>query len=484
MNLGANAFDIALLGAVFSLSQMVLVPLLGSLSDRHGRKSILLCGYLGNACVNLMLSRTTCLWQLLVIQVFSGVASGTSPVETAYLMELTANEEELNSIFLLQRVTLTIGALLGPLVAKAVENSGFQMLCYINLIVYLVSVYVGMAFLNDRLPSCPGSPQAGRESTPLGASPKVGMTSSLTPTALKSQSSKWCKLLTGRGTGVMLAASFAMSAGSSITEGSDPVFLRDHFGYGQDQMSNLILTTSVVTLLTTPVMPILQSLFPKVKGYVAGCIGLCLMTLCLVLGSNTRSSWVPCACAGLALGVFDSLLALSFMSLASDHCKNDSLGTFLGLNSFVSNLAALILPLIGGFFYRIDNFLNYGIRCGFFAVGAGIMASIQSLPRKAADHEETEPLHEDEDVDTDDALSPLPVSPLPCSASLYFGRRHANDIFCADENLRRLFYRRLQPVTCPKAVSIDVENFSSSASAYQDARPRFQASKTLSFSKN
>ena len=62
--LGATGSTLGLLMATFSIMQFIFAPIWGSLSDRYGRKPIILVGILGNVLAQLMMGFATELWML------------------------------------------------------------------------------------------------------------------------------------------------------------------------------------------------------------------------------------------------------------------------------------------------------------------------------------------------------------------------------------------------------------------------------------
>ena len=114
----------ALQGTVFNLTQMIFAPVVGTMSDRIGRKRILILVAVGSAFVNLFQAKARDLTQILVVRALGGIVSSGGPVYTAYLMEETSSEEELREVLVLQRLVVTIGAILGPLIAKAAGGDG------------------------------------------------------------------------------------------------------------------------------------------------------------------------------------------------------------------------------------------------------------------------------------------------------------------------------------------------------------------------
>ncbi|CAE7873596.1 TTC28 [Symbiodinium sp. KB8] len=146
LEMGANAFDIALQGTVYNLTQMIFSPFIGTLSDRVGRKRILIMALLGGAFVSFLQAKAENLTQMLVVRAVGGIAASSGPVETAYLMEESTSEKELREVLVLQRIVVTLGAILGPLVAKVFSHLSFQDLCYLIVASNIVGAFIGIFF--------------------------------------------------------------------------------------------------------------------------------------------------------------------------------------------------------------------------------------------------------------------------------------------------------------------------------------------------
>ncbi len=88
-NLGASAFTIGVLISSFSIAQLATSPLWGRLSDRYGRRPMLLIG-LGAACIAyVVFGLATSLWLLLLSRTVQGAGGGTTGVVQAYIADST-----------------------------------------------------------------------------------------------------------------------------------------------------------------------------------------------------------------------------------------------------------------------------------------------------------------------------------------------------------------------------------------------------------
>src|ERR1700688_4638776 len=82
-HLGAGPASVGLLLAVFSAAQFVCAPLLGRLSDRIGRKPVLIMSLVGTAAASFLTGVAGSLWLLLVARVVDGASGGSVAVAQA-----------------------------------------------------------------------------------------------------------------------------------------------------------------------------------------------------------------------------------------------------------------------------------------------------------------------------------------------------------------------------------------------------------------
>ena len=83
---GAGGTELGLLVASYAVMRLIFGPIWGSLSDRVGRKPILLIGVLGYGITMVGFGLATQLWMMFVARILSGVlSSATSPTTMAYI---------------------------------------------------------------------------------------------------------------------------------------------------------------------------------------------------------------------------------------------------------------------------------------------------------------------------------------------------------------------------------------------------------------
>ena len=105
---------VGLLTGVFSLMQLLFAPLWGWLSDRIGRRPLLLLGMAGYGLAQLLFGMATSLWMLYAARILGGIlASATIPAATAYVADAT-NDKERGQGMAWLGTAVSLGAVAGP----------------------------------------------------------------------------------------------------------------------------------------------------------------------------------------------------------------------------------------------------------------------------------------------------------------------------------------------------------------------------------
>ena len=89
---GANAFVIGLLGATYPLMQFLGAPVLGRLSDRFGRKPVLLVSQIGTLAGFILLGLANALWLLFVSRVIDGLSGANLSTAQAVVADSTTGK--------------------------------------------------------------------------------------------------------------------------------------------------------------------------------------------------------------------------------------------------------------------------------------------------------------------------------------------------------------------------------------------------------
>jgi len=140
------AADIGLLSALYAAMQFVFAPVLGSLSDRFGRRPVLLVSLAGAAVNYLFLALAPNLGLLLLGRAIAGLTSANNAVAAAYITDISPGEQRARRFGLLNAmfgvgfiVGPVLGGLLGdhwvrlPFIAAAALNTGNLLLAFLML---------------------------------------------------------------------------------------------------------------------------------------------------------------------------------------------------------------------------------------------------------------------------------------------------------------------------------------------------------------
>ncbi|MYI66858.1 MAG: TCR/Tet family MFS transporter, partial [Gemmatimonadetes bacterium] len=111
---GARGLETGLLISVYSLVQLVMAPLWGRLSDRFGRRPILILGLLGSAVAYFIFARADSLAMLFLSRIIGGIGGSTIPVAQAYIADVTPPERRAGNMGLIG-AAFGLGFVIGPL---------------------------------------------------------------------------------------------------------------------------------------------------------------------------------------------------------------------------------------------------------------------------------------------------------------------------------------------------------------------------------
>jgi len=104
---GANAFMLTSLFSVFSLCSFLSAPVLGALSDKIGRRPVLLLSIFSTAIGWFVFASAGKIWVLFLGRIIDGIAAGNFPIAQSYLSDLSKDEKDRTANF------GTIGAIFG-----------------------------------------------------------------------------------------------------------------------------------------------------------------------------------------------------------------------------------------------------------------------------------------------------------------------------------------------------------------------------------
>src|SRR4030088_137020 len=225
---GASAFDVGLLFTLFSVAQFLTIPILGALSDRYGRRPVLLIGIAGEVVGYLLFGTATSLTMLYLARVVAGASSGNIGAAQAYIADISTPRERTHSFGLLG-AAVSVGFLFGPALGGFLGQYDLRLPAFAAAALVVVNWITILVWLPESRPS------ARRSSSPLssGLNPFGVLITLLRRPLLRGP----------------LAATFLCNFAFSGYLASFALFTSAHFGWGPQQVAIVLVIQSIMSIL-------------------------------------------------------------------------------------------------------------------------------------------------------------------------------------------------------------------------------------------
>lgn len=150
--IGANPTELGLLMSVYSFMQLIFAPVWGRVSDRIGRKPVIMIGIAGLSLSFFLMSVSTQLWMLFIARIIGGSLSAANmPTVMAYVADITSPEDRAKGMGMIGAATglgFIFGPALGGVFSKVSLNTPFYIAAVLSLLTFLL-VFV---ILKESLP--------------------------------------------------------------------------------------------------------------------------------------------------------------------------------------------------------------------------------------------------------------------------------------------------------------------------------------------
>jgi len=143
---GASPLAIGALMAVFSLGQLVAAPILGALSDRLGRKVVMLASLLGSFASMVLLASAGNLLMVFLARIVDGVTAGNLSVASAYAIDHSSPQNRRRAISMIG-AAIGVGMMAGPLLAAGLSQISISAPIWGAALLSALSVVVNLVFL-------------------------------------------------------------------------------------------------------------------------------------------------------------------------------------------------------------------------------------------------------------------------------------------------------------------------------------------------
>src|SRR5258708_34520515 len=163
--LGATPAQVGLLIGVYAACQLVSGPLLGRLSDRTGRKPLLLVSTAGSLIGFLIMAYAPNLWIMLLARVIDGSTAGNISLAQAYISDITVPEARAKSFGVIG-IAFGMGFLIGPAISGFLARYDYRDPIFAAAALSAASILTTYLLLPSTKPAArdggrPSAPQAG-----------------------------------------------------------------------------------------------------------------------------------------------------------------------------------------------------------------------------------------------------------------------------------------------------------------------------------
>lgn len=331
---GAAAWMVTLLSTVFSLAQFVMSPVLGRLSDRHGRRRIMLISIAGSTSALLLLGLATSLWMVFLARLLNGACNANVSTAHAYVADRVAPADRARYMGMMGSA-IGIGFIVGPSIGGLLSTPEMPHLPFY--------VGAGLSFINLLMAVfwLPESHHVDPSRPVVHAAPQHGPIARL-------------KLLIGgelRGTqiGVLAAVSFGFYTAFATMESSFALFTEREYSWTARETGYMFTYIGLIIAITQGVLvgKIVRGLGERRTLYA----GIGAMGLGFLLQGGIVSVLVLVLAGALVAGG-NGLISPSLSALVSRASSADDQGLNMGLVQSASSLGRITGPAAAGLLFE------------------------------------------------------------------------------------------------------------------------------------
>ena len=333
-NFGAGGTQLGMLMAIFSVMQFMFSPFWGGMSDRYGRKKIMMIGVMGNAISLIIIGFAQNMEMIFAARALEGIiSSATFPTAMAYISDSTTVEERGGGMGVIG-AAMGVGMVLGPGMGGWLAEESLSLPFFLAAAMSLLSLAMIWFVLPESLPVERRIVEATKFRGP--------------------QLSILWKALFGP-LGFLLFLAFLVNFALASFEGIFGLYADKRYGFGPAEVGSVLMVVGVVgslvqMVLTGPATKKLGEATVIKLSLVASAFGFIFMVLAPrgILISVTTGFFV----------FSNAMLRPSIFSMTSKKSQGGQ-GIALGLNNSFQSLGRVIGPLWAGAMFDLHVTLPY-----------------------------------------------------------------------------------------------------------------------------
>ncbi|EGT4144980.1 MFS transporter [Clostridium perfringens] len=329
-NTSEQAFFVTLLTSVYAVCVFFVAPGLGALSDRYGRRPILLICLLGSSIGYLIFGIGGSIWVLFLGRIIDGVTGGSISTIFAYFADITPKEERTKYFGWISAIA-GIGAAIGPTLGGILAKFGYAVPMYFGAIITLLNFIYGILYMPESL----HENNKLKKITLVRLNPFTQLMSVLSMKNLKR----------------LLISAFLIWIPNGSLQSIFSLFTMDTFNWTPTLIGLMFSIMGIQDIISQGlIMPKLLMKLNDVKiailGMVSEIIGYAL------IAASAIFTFYPFFIVGMFIfGFGDSIFGPSFNGMLSKSANSSEQGRIQGGSQALQSLARIIGPILGGQIY-------------------------------------------------------------------------------------------------------------------------------------
>ncbi len=350
LDFGGNAVIFGLLGASFSLFQLIASPILGSWSDRRGRRAILLLSHVGTiiSWVGLLIAVSISVTEVTTInnniigvvmitipliilflsRIFDGMTGGAVSVANAYLADIST-EEDLAKNYGYMAVAANLGFVIGPTISGLLSDTslGLKLPIIIALIIGVIGFFVIFFFLKEEisLPTKVDIDASAKDSYTIYDVFKIPHVT------------------------ILLILNFLIFLAFNFFYVSFPVYaLSSEVGWSLVELGLFFSALGLTMAITQgPILSYASKRYSEGLLIIVGALTLAAGFAALTVGTN-----VAISASVILISIGNGIMYPSLLAVIASHGKGKEQGRIQGVTSSFGSVASIIGMISGGLLFE------------------------------------------------------------------------------------------------------------------------------------
>lgn len=344
--LAISDFAIGILFASFSLVQFLFNPVLGRLSDKYGRRPLILLSLSSTVISYIIFAFAGSFWVLLISRLLAGFGGSNIAVAQAYIADVTPVEQRSRGMGMIG-MAFGLGFMLGPMAGGLLSGYGYSVAGLASAAFSFTALFFAFFMLKESLPA----------KTEISASQASKQKLFDVQSALKT--------FRNPDQGILILLFFLITFSGANIFGTFALLGNKVYGFNNQQIGLLFTIMGVTSAVVQGGFTKLLTENFKEKTLIA--VGTFIMIFGLALlpyGGNFLGLAIIISVQAVGTGILQPVV----LSMVSKYTAQNEQGEVLGLNQSMSALARVLGPLWGGFAFE---FIGYEFP---FLTGAAFMA--------------------------------------------------------------------------------------------------------------